>query len=203
MNVPLPTAPVPGEAALKGVAARAILEFVKARKDEATANSLLDRLSPELRAPFGKMILPTSFYPMSSFLALQHAGITAVGGDKRDQLRQLGRFASENALTGVYRIFLKVGSPEFIISKASRMFGNYFQNLPDETFRVLGSTSKSAHIAMDRFTGGHPDFCRRLDGYFERLVELSGGKNVRLAHILCAFNTSPPGDHCEWKGYWE
>ena len=123
--------------------------------------------------------------------------------DFRDTFALGAGVTAENAFTGVYRIFLKVGSPEFIISKASRMFGNYFQNLPDETFRVLGSSSKSAHIAMDRFTGGHPDFCRRLDGYFERLVELSGGKNVRLAHILCAFNTSPPGDHCEWKGYWE
>lgn len=186
---------------IKGVALKGTLDFLRARAGEDGVARALAALPEEIRAPLSKSILATSFYPLPWLVALQAETLRVAGLDSKEGLRLIGRFAAESAVTGVYRIFLKVGSPEFILGKSSRMFGNYFQGVGAEAFRMAELRPGFGRLELARYPGGHPDFCRRLDGYFERVLELSGAKEVRIHHSRCAF-VPGGGDLCEWGAKW-
>jgi hypothetical protein len=185
---------------IKGVALRATIDYVRKQEGDAAATRLLADLAEPAKAGLSHGILAATFYPLPWLVALQDGAAKGLGGDRREVLRQIGRFAAEDALTGVYRIFMKVGSPEFIFGRSTRMFGNYFQGVPGEALRCPELRKGYSRIEIDRYPGGHADFCRRLDGYFERLLELSGAKSVRVVHSRCAWRGEPL---CEWKAHWE
>ena len=110
----------------------------------------------------------------------------------------MGVYSCEEALTGIYKIFLRVGSPEFILRRSSRLFETYFQGVGE--MRVVDREKGHAKLEVDPFPGGHPDYCRRLDGYFETILRLSGAKEIELVHDECGYRG---GKICRWTGSWK
>ena len=43
------------------------------------------------------------------------------------------------------------------------------------------------------------ELCERLPGFFERTVELSGGRDVKLVHSLCVNRGAPA---CRFEAWW-
>lgn len=186
-------------ALLKGMSFRTTLGFAKARKGDEGLAKVIASLPEPMRAKLGGSVLATEYFPFDWIVALQSAVVDVVGGEKRAVLREIGRYSCENALTTVYKIFFKLGSPEYIIRKAAQVYGTYFKGGGE--FRMLDETKGSCRLQIDRYPGGHADFCRRLDGYFEMVLELSGGKSIQVVHSACAY-TSPTGKTCEWIAKW-
>jgi hypothetical protein len=183
---------------LKGMSFRTTVAFVKSKTGEAGVEKTLSLLPPDPRNSLSRTILSTEFYPFEWIVLLQNAALEVIGGDRRTTLKQLGRFSAENALTTVYKIFFKLGSPEFIIRKSAQIYGTYFKG--GGMIYMSDETKGFVHLKIDRYAGGHPDFCRRLDGYFEMLLELSGAKNVQVVHSVCAYTGG--GKTCEWTAKW-
>ena len=100
-------------------------------------------------------------------------------------------------LTGIYRIFLKVGSPQFILGRASRVFETYFRGTGK--MEIVEMRDGFAELEIDRFDGGHADYCRRLEGYYHTVLRLSGAKDIQLAHPECAYRA---GSLCRWTATW-
>jgi len=62
----------------------------------------------------------------------------------------------------VYKIFFKVGSPEFIISRAARVFSSYYDT---GELRIAESGPGRAVAELVGFEGGAPQFCERIFGW--------------------------------------
>jgi len=196
-------APKPNTAAdqmtyLKGVSFRTTIGFVKAKAGDEGVQKVFEKLPEEIRSSLSRTILSTEFYPFDWLVALQGAAVDVVGGDRRTTLRDLGRFSCESALTSVYKIFFKLGSPDYIIKKATQVYGTYFKGGGE--IHIIDDSKGFVQLKIDRYPGGHSDFCRRLDGYFERTLELSGAKNTQVVHSLCAYHGG--GKACEWTARW-
>jgi hypothetical protein len=121
----------------------------------------------------------------------------ARGGNKVPHLhREMGRAAAEYGLTSLYKIFFKVGSPQFVIARGSSVFSRYYSQ-----GRLEIVESKSGHAAVDLvdFPDGAPEFCERIRGWMERTMELAGASNLKSAHSLCVHR----GDSvCRFEGFW-
>jgi hypothetical protein len=56
-----------------------------------------------------------------------------------------------------------------------------------------------AVVELAGFAEPTPELCERLPGFFERTLEVSGGRDVKLIHSLCVNRGDPT---CRFEGWW-
>src|SRR5262245_65241732 len=90
-------------------------------------------------------------------------------------IRELGRDSAEMHLTTIYRLFYKVGTVKWILARASRLWGLYFDSgmMHVDTF-----PGREAGLRIEGFSTPHRVHCMSFRGWAERSVELSGGTQV-------------------------
>lgn len=157
---------------------------------------MLERLEAADRELVTSGLLDSVWYPMPLLLNLMRAAEEARGGAEPELPRQMGRASAEAGVKGVYKVFFKVGSPQFIISRASRVFSSYYDT---GQIRVVESGPGRAVLDLVDFEGS-PEFCQRIVGWMERTVEMAGAKNLVPLHSQCRHR----GDAvCRFEGTWE
>jgi hypothetical protein len=183
-------------ARVKGTAVRASLRFLQDRFGPTGTGAVLDRLDPEDRDLVRSGLLDSVWYPMPLLLRLMRAAAQVHGGGEPELARQMGRASAESGVRGVYKVFFKVGSPQFIIGRASRVFASYYDT---GEIRLVESRAGRAVLDLVGFEGS-PEFCQRIQGWMERTVELAGGRNLVPDHSQCLYR----GDAvCRFEGTWE
>ena len=83
----------------------------------------------------------------------------------------------EKQLRGIYKAFVKLGSPEFVIKRIAAVHATYFQGVPIEV-NLQGSGK-----AVVRYTGfekQHRIMGFAIIGFFKKALEISGAKDVVL-----------------------
>jgi hypothetical protein len=152
------------------------VEFVR-QNFESRSDEWLASLSEPSRKIM-ETVLASSWYPLNEALIEPTQKICDLFYDGRDEgAWELGRFSAEHALTGVYRIFVKVGTPGFLISRASAIMSVYYR--PSE-IKVAEKSSKRAVAQLVHFPESHRMVELRMGGWMERALEISGCKEVTL-----------------------
>jgi hypothetical protein len=96
----------------------------------------------------------------------------------------------------VYKIFFRVGSPQFTMKRATAMFRNYY----DEG--ICRSPVAEAGHGVVEVTGIRPqwpEFCERVHGWLHRILELSGARKITTEHTACIGRGDPA---CLFEGRW-
>jgi len=183
-------------ARVKGTAVVASIRYVQETFGSAVVDSIVSALPDEDRKAVGGSVLVSMWYPMGAFLHLMQEAERQLRERDPEVVRKLGRASADYSLTTVYKIFFKVGSPEFIISKAARVFGSFY-----DTGKVVPVESVPGRAVFDLVDfEGAPQFCSRIWGWMERTLELAGAKNVRVVHPECLHR----GDsRCRFEGTWK
>lgn len=163
---------------IKGTAIKTTREFVKVnfptRYDE-WINSLPDKT----RAIYSSaMINMAGWYPMKEDYQVPIEKIVQMfyAGNTKVACETIGRFSAELALTGIYKLFLMVATPKYLMTRASVVFTTYY--LPSE-IKVSESSSKSVTMHITKFADITPGIEYRIAGWCVRAVELCGCKNVQ------------------------
>ena len=133
---------------------------------------------------------------MSALLHFMEAADEQLGDREPELIRKMGSASADYAITTVYKIFFKLGSPEYIIDKATQVFGKYY-----DTGEVVPVESAPGRAAFDiKGLEGAPPFCTRFLGWMERTMTLAGAKNIRSVHSQCVHR----GDAvCRFEGNWD
>jgi hypothetical protein len=87
----------------------------------AIGRMVLDGLTPEDRQQIEGGVLVSAWYPFSLFIKIVRLLEKHFGGQVLRLHREMGRAAAEYGLTTFYKVFFKVGSPQFIISRATNV----------------------------------------------------------------------------------
>lgn len=183
-------------AQVKGTAVVASLRYVNERFGEEATRRVL-RLLPEAdRRVLEAGILASSWYPMDLFLRYMQEAERQLSLKEPDVVRRMGAASAEYGIRGVYKIFFKVGSPEFIIGRAARVFGSYYDT---GRIEVVETGRGRAVLDLAGFCGA-PQFCERILGWMARTVEMAGAKNLRSQHPLCVHRGDPV---CRFEGTWD
>jgi hypothetical protein len=88
-----------------------------------------------------------------------------------------GRYSAEVALTGIYKIFLLVATPSFLLKRASRIIATFYD---PADLKVISSTNDSVVVRSNQLIKSEiVEY--RLAGWMEKALELCGCKNLDLS----------------------
>ena len=181
---------------VKGTAVLASIRFVKEKFGEEGIAKVRARLEPEDQERMDSTILASAWYPVSFLLAVMKGAKAEFGTQMPDVITQMGRASADYAHTTVYKLVFKVGSPQWIISKASVIFSSYYDR---GQMVVTESGPGFANVELRDFGEPAPEFCERIAGWIVRTWELSGAKSVKLVHDKCV---SKGAKACRFEGSW-
>jgi len=159
---------------VKGAAIITIPLFIKERFGEGGSNQWINALTPGARKIYPASVLVSSWYPLKEFLIepIRKMCDLFYAGDLKGA-RESGRFSADYSLKGIYKIFVKLGSPEFMLRRAGTILPIYYT--PSE-MKVVECRKGGGMMQITKF----PDMDRvleiRIAGWMERAIEISGGK---------------------------
>jgi hypothetical protein len=155
---------------IKGTAVKTTPEFVKA-KFRDRYYEWIENLPDLSRDIVGQPVFSTSWYDLYNAVILP----TEKTGDLFFQSHieaalELGRYSSEVALSGIYKIFIKISSPQFVLSRATNVFATYYN--PAE-IQIISSKGNSAILEMKGFVRKEELIVYRIAGWLEKTIELT------------------------------
>lgn len=88
---------------------------------------------------------------------------------------EMGKFSAKIALTGIYKVFLFVATPQYLMKRASRMVETFY--VPSDV-EVVETASKMAVMKIKKFDGITKTLEYRFAGWIIKALELCNCKNV-------------------------
>ena len=170
---------------VKGIAIRSTQLFVRQRFPDRL-EEWLDALPASSRQIVAGRIAPSGWYPFQEGFVLPTQKICDLffGGEPAGAW-EIGRFSAEFALWGLLRLFVRFGSPSFLVHGASRLFCSYYR--PSQM--VAGEISDGRAVAqIVEFPEPNRLIEQRIGGWIERAFEIHGCKvvTVRLTRSMAA-----------------
>ena len=172
---------------VKGAAVKSTVAFVKqnfSTKYDEWINSL----------PEGSFSILTSNISNTKWYSFKYAQLIPTDSiidnfysNKISGAKEIGRYSAEKGLQGIFKYFVKLGSPNFIINKAAKVFQTYYK---DSQIEVVSSTKKSVILKITEFNELDKFTEARISGWMEKALEVSGCKDVK-ANIV---NSIADGD---------
>ncbi len=162
---------------VKGTAVTTIPLFVKQKHGDQAYQRWLDTLAPKTRDTFNGSLLPSVWYPMRETLVEPTRAICDLfyGGDNRGAAEQ-GRFSAKLGLSGVYRLFVRISSPEFIIAKASQILPTYYR---PSSMIIAEKGPGRAVIRVTEFPDPDTIVEQRILGWMEQALLICGVKTAQ------------------------
>lgn len=114
---------------IKGRVLLDTLAAVKERAGEQEVSKIIKSLSDESRRVFESPILFSHWYPLDAFVEFLEVDVRETASGDREILAKRSEKVIESPLRGVYRIFVKLGSPKFVITRISAVHETYFQGV--------------------------------------------------------------------------
>jgi len=161
---------------VKGTAVRTNPLYVRQRFG-SRYEEWLDSMPPASRAIMEAKVNTKEWYPLDDALTVTTRKICEVfyGGDYRAAW-EIGRFSAEYALWGLYRLFVRIGSPAYLIKRAGEIFATYYR--PSKII-VDADTPLKATVLIEEFSEMADVIEFRIGGWMERALEISGCSDVQ------------------------
>lgn len=147
-----------------------------------------------------KGMLTNQWYPLEWYVELNRAIDLVFGQGDMKLVWELGRVSADEALKGIYKVFYRVGSPEFIIKSAAVVWKQYYDCGQLQISNEPCPRGKKIRVAVKSFETPTEIIWMAVGGWIERTLELSGGRNVK---IEISRTRVLPGTDCEYVCTWE
>jgi hypothetical protein len=156
---------------IKGTAVKATPDFVRTKYNDKF-REWLNSLPEESRKIILDGVYATNWYPLTESIIIptQKVGDMFFNGDHVKAAKELGRFSSEDALKGIYKLFVRVSSPHFVLSRASSVFSAYYN--PSE-ISILEKRDKRAVMQFSGFDEKEKLIIHRIAGWIEKTLEIT------------------------------
>ncbi len=163
---------------VKGTAVRVMPDFVK-KKYPAFYDTWLSGLKSESKKIFENPIFATEWYE----LVLTHSHPTRVladivGKPAEDLAYEIGLFSAEEALTGVYNIFLKIAKLKFTLKRIPDFFRAYYEPF---VFEFLQTGERFVKFKFGYTNSEENLLYYRNKGWATKMIEMTGqGENPEV-----------------------
>ena len=117
---------------IKGSAIKETIDQIKSRAGEEALQKILCLLDEETRTICQNEIFPSSWYPLDVFTRFLEVEIRVLADGKEEMVTRGSEVVIERQLRGIYKVFVKLGSPEFVIKRIAAVHATYFQGVPIE-----------------------------------------------------------------------
>jgi hypothetical protein len=182
------------ETEMKGLSLRNYVGVLRELRGDAVAEAVLAALRPELRAALTSgQIVPSGWYPVGWKRELHAAGKQVTAEPRLAWV--MGSEMTRRDLKGIYRSFLRVVSPRYVMSVGSRFFANYFRGA---SMRVHETRRGFTRVSFAGCHGFDRNLWLDVVGGCEATLEAAGGQYVRM-HIEAG---GRDGDHAAQVSAW-
>ena len=163
---------------VKGVSVKSVVEYIKKQYPQQYRD-WLNALPDNSQVIFKDFVRVNEWYPLTAALTLpiKTVGKLFFNDDWKKAARIMGRFSADDALTGIYKLYVKIGTPRHIIDRAGRIMSAYFQ--PSE-IRIVKSDKSSLVMHIIKFDEPDEAIENNIAGWIERALEISGCKDVEI-----------------------
>lgn len=169
---------------VKGTAVKSVKEFVQ-KKFGDNYQQWSGGLSVDSKKIFEDMIDVTRWYPLNKALVepTTSVGRSLYSNDLKKAAWEMGRFSAETALTGIYRVFVLLATPSYIIGRAGKVFATYFKPLE---MRVVHKEDKRVEVEIFNCNGISEVIEWRVGGWMEKALEICGTKDLKVDIVKSA-----------------
>lgn len=165
----------------KGTAVMATREFVKSKFGADGLKKWVESMPEKSAKLYQGAIMLNSWYDLRDALVVPTEKIKDLfyAGDPKGAW-ELGRFSADYGLKGIYRLFISMASPQFIISKAGGILPTYYNPSRIETEKT---DTKGVMVKITQFPEIHEILESRIGGWMERALELCGCNGVKVDKV--------------------
>ncbi len=158
-------------------------EWVRAHHGDAGLKALLPDLPPAGRNLIHAPIDRKAWYRFALFHEFVLAIDRRYGKGDGALLREIGRWGCHHTVPTLYKMFIRLGSVDFVLGKAGDLWGEHYNVGRFEAYRQFGR--KLAFGTLHDFPKPSLAHCYGVLGFAMGCIELSGAENVRGQMVSC------------------
>jgi len=162
---------------VKGTAVKSIKEFVENKHPNQYTEWI--NTMPEVSQKIMKGgIFANDWYPMKDAAVSPTLALAKLfyNNDHKKAALESGRYSAEMGLKGVYKIFVRITTPNYLMQRAGRVFTSYYS--PSD-IAVVHSHEKGLTLHITKFPEPEEIIEYRIAGWCEKALEFTNCKNVK------------------------
>lgn len=161
---------------VRGSVLQSIDEFIQANHADKY-DAWKSQLSTETQDCL-KSVVSTKWYPVEQgVIEPTELMCKMFYPDKKKGAWEAGRHSAKVALSGVYKVFVLISTPAFMLKRASRVITTFYS---PTALEVKSSTDKSMLIQLTKLPTDNELIEYRIGGWMEKALEICGCKNLRI-----------------------
>jgi hypothetical protein len=167
---------------VKGAAITARVRFVRERHGPEGLDRVLGEVKPPTRAVLEGHVLPQAWVPFEVFVDVCATIDRLFGKGDLALCVELGRYAAEVNLPTLYRIFYRLGNPQYIFRRAAQLWSVHYDS---GQLAAMEAGDRIARLEIIDFAEPHRVHCLSVLGWATRSIELSGGTVLSAQEDRC------------------
>jgi len=170
--------------------------YVLERHGEQGVEHVAGLLESPYREAFLAPPLPFVWLPLDLLAHIDHAIFSGPMHGDMGQMRAFGGFIARRDLTAIYRMFLKLGTPGFVLGRSRLIFGQYVKG---GSLEPTVDGNEATFVLRDLVVPYY--LCEHgILGWLQAAIELARGHDVQVTQPKCAHR----GDaecvlHASWR----
>lgn len=93
---------------------------------------------------------------------------------------EMGRYSAEVGLTGIYKVFVLIATPQFIMKRGGKILSSFYQ---PSVLSTSNERPKGVDILITEFENSTIITESRIAGWMEKALEICGVKNITIDKI--------------------
>jgi len=160
---------------IKGATTKETVTQIKTRAGDQAFQKILALLDEDTRRIFEGEIFASTWYPLDKFARFLEVEIRVLANGREEVITRGAEAVNERQLLGIYKAFVRVGSPEYVIERIAAVHTTYFQGVSVD---VQLPEPRKALIKYIGFEKQHRIMGFAIIGFFNKALELSGANNA-------------------------
>ncbi len=167
---------------IRGSSVKSTMDFVQ-KRFSGEFEKWLASLPVRSRELFSQPIMVSEWYSAQDGMIIPTKVIAEhfYYGKVEKASYEIGRFSAEEGLTGLYKIFVKISRPSFVLSRSARIFSTYYSGV---TFEVIESDSNQAVFEIIGLRSEEVLLLDRTIGWIDKALEIIGTKSVENKYSI-------------------
>ena len=182
---------------VKGSLVNAAKKYVLMTYGEEGLKKVIAKMTGKNGAVVDSTILDASWIPEEINIDFLNCATEVLGRGSYEVARQIGRFEAQITIPTLYKVFVRMGDPGFVVQGASRFWKTVHNT---GQLKVVSKEKGSVTMRLIDFGFSKESFCSAMLGYCQAALELSGAKKIEAIETKCMSK----GDQCceyslKWK----
>lgn len=152
------------------------------KRRDGGLEAVLQRLREDVAQRLTTVMLPMAWIDLADYAELLRAAERELGTGEGTLSIQIGQATADHELSRSHRSFMRSATPRVAVERIPQLFRTYHSN---GTVRVDRATAGGYRVETTELDPDTLPHALALSGFYQRLIELAGGRDVRASVVSC------------------